>query len=69
MREGSMTPDQRQAAENLQAVPPTGTDADRLNFMRAIVSVSREELASAPQPPKEKRGRKPAPKKVGDEKH
>jgi hypothetical protein len=57
----SLTDEQLAAIERLQSEQPKGASSDeRKRFMRAIASVPKEELHTAPEPPKEKRGRKPA---------
>jgi len=55
-----LTDKQRGAIERLQAkMSPDETPESRREFMRKIVNVRPEELADAPEPPKQKRGRKP----------
>lgn len=60
---GQLTDKQQKAAEQLQTTQPDDAPEDRFKFMRAIISVPRKELETAPEPPKEKRGPKPKLKK------
>ena len=56
----NLTDEQKVAIDRLQSGSADVSPEDRQKFVRAIVSVPREELDKTPEPPKEKRGPKPA---------
>jgi hypothetical protein len=59
----NISSEQLAAIERLQSsISATVTPAEREKSIRGILNVSKEELMTAPEPPKEKRGRKPTPR-------
>ena len=57
----SQTTEQQAAIDRLQSEQRQDVSPeDRHAFLKAIVSVPKEELDTTPEPPKEKRGPKPA---------